>query len=151
VGHLKEAIKAKCPVKLASVDPFNLTLYRIDLKVTDEAGAPPFRDTVEMKMKELKEKGESPLHPAFNVRKYYPTELEGEMVQIFAQVPESESANTATKIVLWLMLLTPQTRKLVPLIRVQTQSEYPRPPPLVRHRMAPSITLHLSFAKLMAK
>jgi len=50
VEHLKKAIKAQGPVELASVDPLRLTLYRIDLKLGDEAGTPPLRDRVELKL-----------------------------------------------------------------------------------------------------
>jgi len=98
VYDLTEGIKAKRSVELASVAANNLNLYRIDLKLGDGAGVPPLRDTVEMKMKELKEKGESPLRPIHKVRKYYPAELEDEVVQIFVQLPESEFAKTAANI-----------------------------------------------------
>jgi len=88
------------PSQAGQRGPLRLTLYRIDLKLGDEAGAPPLRDRVELKMKDLKEKGESPLRPSSKVRTHYPTELEDDMLQIFAQLPESESAKTATNIAL---------------------------------------------------
>ena len=92
VAHLKEIIKVTC--QLASMDAKKLTLYHINLKLSDEAGAPPLHNTIKMMMKELKEKGESPLHPIHKVRKYYPAGLDDNMVQIFVQLPESESTKT---------------------------------------------------------
>ena len=100
VDNLKEKIKVKCPVRLASMDPLRLTLYCINLKLGDEAGALPLCNTVKLKMKDLKEKGESPLCPSSKVRTHYPTELEDDMLQIFVQLPESESTKTATNITL---------------------------------------------------
>jgi len=100
VHDLKEKIKVKYPVRLASMDPLRLTLYHINLKLGDEAGALPLHDRVKLKMKDLKEKGESPLCPSSKVRTHYPTKLEDDMLQIFAHLPESESAKTATNITL---------------------------------------------------
>ena len=117
VAHLKQEIMAKCP-HLASVPAFKLDLYRIDLKLGDEAGALPLRDRVEMKMKELKEKGESPLRPSSTVNTYYPTELEGDMVQIFVQLPlvqtpkgESIHSRACGAVAETLMVLMPGSKR----------------------------------------
>ena len=131
VGHLKEEIKKKIPNQLNHIDPEHLTLYQVEV---DASHKPTYLRQLDEKTKTLDPLSE--LNDAEKLSSVFPEGPLEMKIQILVQPPEGESTYCggvvllcATNIALWLMLLVPQTRKLVPLIRVHTQSNHPRPQP----------------------